>query len=434
MLIGEGELLQRQVEQVATAVTESDDLDATLRQQRNDLGIIAISYIDRGGTIVASTSSTLVGDRIRDAFFVEARREARFAAATVPAPKPLLLDGVLYRAPGEPLYLAEAPAGSGSVVLYDDVEKMLERRSRASGIQPETVEQMAVAVLLFAGAAVLLVVTRRLRSRIEEWERERSATDERQRELERYNNELSIARHEAERALALAAETNRIRSEFVLMINHELRTPLTGVLTTAELLGTENAMSPAERDEFLGYLTGQARRLDQLISQMLAVARVENRGLWFELKPTAPAELLSALGQVTFDDGSIDCRLLTDPQALATIIDILVTNAREHGASNVTVRAACDAGFTPMTSIGHLPPDPIFILIEDDGPGIDLEFVPSMFDKFTKKARKSGTGLGLYMARIIAEAIEAAILVDTGPDGSKFAVAVRTASAKDFAA
>jgi len=65
-------------------------------------------------------------------------------------------------------------------------------------------------------------------------------------ELEQHNRQLAAAQAEAERALALAEEKNRIRAEFVLIINHELRTPLTTVVTGAELLNENPDLTDQE--------------------------------------------------------------------------------------------------------------------------------------------------------------------------------------------
>jgi signal transduction histidine kinase len=63
-------------------------------------------------------------------------------------------------------------------------------------------------------------------------------------------------------------------------------------------------------------------------------------------------------------------------------------------------------------------------MVEDDGPGIDHPFLPRAFEKFEKSSFSAGTGLGLYVARLMVEAIEGAILVTTGPNGTTMTVAV----------
>jgi signal transduction histidine kinase len=73
-------------------------------------------------------------------------------------------------------------------------------------------------------------------------------------------------------------------------------------------------------------------------------------------------------------------------------------------------------------------------VIEDDGPGIDISFLPRAFEKFEKDSRSSGTGLGLYVARKMAEALDASILVSTSAAGTTFAVAVPVTAGAEAAA
>ena len=98
------------------------------------------------------------------------------------------------------------------------------------------------------------------------------------------------------KALATEKETNRIRSEFVLMINHELRTPLTSVVSGAEVLA-EFGLPEDDRQMIIADMLRDGRRLDGLISQMLTVARIENSGLNFSLTRTEVSRVLSGSGK-----------------------------------------------------------------------------------------------------------------------------------------
>ncbi len=73
-------------------------------------------------------------------------------------------------------------------------------------------------------------------------------------------------------------------------------------------------------------------------------------------------------------------------------------------------------------------PDPaVFISVSDDGPGIREEFLPRAFEKFEKDSRSSGTGLGLYMAKLMAEAMSASLLVWTSSEGTTITIALPVA-------
>lgn len=103
-------------------------------------------------------------------------------------------------------------------------------------------------------------------------------------ELLAANRQVEAAKAEAEAARRGTDEAERIRSEFVLMINHEFRTPLTTVVTGAELLKEGHILDDEMRYAILDDMTRDGKRLEELIDQMLTVARVENFGLGLTLR------------------------------------------------------------------------------------------------------------------------------------------------------
>ena len=70
----------------------------------------------------------------------------------------------------------------------------------------------------------------------------------------------------------------------------------------------------------------------------------------------------------------------------------------------------------------------IEIRVTDNGPGIDKEFLPRVFEKFEKDSFSSGTGLGLYVVRLMAEAIDASVSVVSSASGTTFQVSVPRAT------
>ncbi|MEX2250838.1 MAG: PAS domain-containing sensor histidine kinase [Acidimicrobiia bacterium] len=232
------------------------------------------------------------------------------------------------------------------------------------------------------------------------------------------------------KALEAEQETNRIRSEFVLMINHELRTPLTTVVTGAELLANES-LAETDRQELVEDMIRDGHRLDGLISEMLTVAQIENSGLSYTLRRTTVGTVLERLrrdgasGNLTIGGDLLAEEVVhTDPQPLIQLLLSLADNAFTHGATRVELDVARSLPFTPMQTVGAELTSGLYFLVQDNGPGIDPEFLPRAFDKFEKQSRSSGTGLGLYLARLMVEAIEGSILVCTGPEGTVIAVAI----------
>jgi two-component system OmpR family sensor kinase len=84
-----------------------------------------------------------------------------------------------------------------------------------------------------------------------------------------------------------------------------------------------------------------------------------------------------------------------------------------------------------MLEVGDRPADSIFITVADNGPGIDPEFLPRIFEKFEKSSFSSGTGLGLYMARLVVQALDGSLGVSTSPAGSVFTIALPLTTTSD---
>jgi signal transduction histidine kinase len=432
--VGEGELFAHEVndagadyEQALAAGTEPG---VAARHARNDLGVVSVSVVDRNGQILSSTSENLVGSTL-SGFLAGAVEDQRFAAIAQEIDLPVSIDGVEEWFPGDVLYRVFAPLsdGSGLVVEYD-VSALLARRARQAAVRPANLLAGGLAIFLLAGTAVLLVARQGAHRRAAETAVERRFLEERSTELEQHNQQLEDARGKAEKALALAEETNRVRSEFVLMINHELRTPLTSVVTGSQLLaGSWDSLAHEDRQRLLADIVADGRRLKELITQMLVVARVENRSLQYELRHVTADMVRTRLEGLSprtpiWPAGTHVPPLLTDLDTLSYLLVSLADNARTHGARNVEIMVTDGLVLTPQIEVGTRPAAAAYFIVRDDGPGIEAGFISHIFEKFEKRGRASGTGLGLYLARLMVEGIDGSIAVTSDPTGTTMAVAV----------
>lgn len=435
--IGEGQLFlsdaQAGMEQINEAIASGMAPDVAARHIRNELRIEAVALVDSEGTITAATSDPLVGAMIDNPVLQFALDSGRFGAVAAPIDQDLEIDGVAEWHSGDALYLALLPGtdGAPSLLLYYDISELFARRAGALGIQTETLQLAAVTILFaIAGLAVMI-------GRSHSIQRYREATLEAEflrkesESLQIHNVELDVARRNAEAALTLAEEKNRIRAEFVLMINHELRTPLTSVVTGAELLLMSDPEG-TDRYEILEALVHDGRRLQTMIDQLLAVARVENRGLSFAPQPVKFSKVCDAVALAhskvisshspECHPGDSDPTVMTDLQTLRNLVSSLADNAFTHGARNVRIHCSTSEIHEPHIVVGTVPESAVYISISDDGPGIREEFLPRAFEKFEKDSRSSGTGLGLYMARLMAEAMGASLMVWTSSEGTTFSI------------
>jgi signal transduction histidine kinase len=430
--IGEGEVFVSDAAQASKTIADSPDIDLGVKRARNALGIEAVAVVSSNGATLTSTSPSMTGASIASPLLMFGVSEGRFAAVAGPIEHDIVLDGVTEWPTGSILYQVVSPLEDDtSLLILYDISELLARRARPAGIQSETVQLLGLtAVFAVLGVIVFLGHTRASR-RYREMVVESEMLREHSEELRTANIELAEARNRAERALALAEEKIRIRSEFVLMINHELRTPLTSVVTGSRLVRDGDDLTELERRRILDAVIADGTRLQEMIDQILTVARVENQGVSYPLRRTSTAEVVAALRGIGVEvsetprpGSDSEMVLLTDPKSLSLLVASLVDNARTHGADRVTVTLSFTSDLEPMAEVGEQPENALYITVTDDGPGIPKDFISRVFEKFEKSSFSSGTGLGLYLGRLMVEALQGSLAVETGPEGSRFRVAV----------
>lgn len=209
---------------------------------------------------------------------------------------------------------------------------------------------------------------------------------------------------QAQAALALEAETERIRSTLLASISHDLRTPL-AVMTGASSSLAEGGerLSPAERTALAQSLYGQARDMSEQVAKILQMTRLETGGIALERDWAAIPEIAgSALARLS--EKLARHRLMVDfPPDLplvrvdATLIDQalanLVENAARHTPAGTVVRVR-----------GRRRGNELVVSVEDFGVGIDDHDIERVFDKFHRGAGAgSGVGLGLAICRAIVQ-------------------------------
>ena len=425
--IGEWEVFLDDAETAAVILRDAESEDVGVRHARNSLGIEAVSVVDSSGIVMSSTSRTLADRPLANPLLASGVSNGRFTGLAEATAEPIEIDGVVEWPEGTVLYQVLAPIEDGDefVLLHYDVSELLARRAQPGVIDPLTTQLLALGGVFVVLGALVFIGHSRAARRHRELATESELLRKHSLELEDANAELAAARRKAEQALALAEEKMRIRSEFVLMINHELRTPLTSVVTGAELM-RDGDIGPDERRDLIDSMVTNGKRLSEIIDQILAVARIENLGLTYELESVPLETVCAAIDSEISGETSdpVEVAVRTDVRTLALIVSSLADNARTHGAETVTVECNLVSRLQPMVALGEQPKEALFITVADDGPGIDPEFLPRAFEKFEKNSFSSGTGLGLYLVRLMVEALDGSISVHTSPSGTTFELAL----------
>jgi PAS domain S-box-containing protein len=227
-------------------------------------------------------------------------------------------------------------------------------------------------------------------------------------------------RREAERAVLLrdqAEQANRAKSEFLSRMSHELRTPLNAILGFAQLMEMEDL--DQEQRESVGQILRGGRHLLDLINEVLDLSRIEAGRLTLSLEPvsvqTAVSQAMSLVSPLASEMGlrytadAIDAELFVtaDIQRLKQVLLNLLSNAVKYNRPNGSVHVSVTESREGWARIG----------VHDTGQGIAEAQIPRLFSPFERldmEARNiPGTGLGLVLARALAEAMRGEMGVES---------------------
>ncbi len=212
---------------------------------------------------------------------------------------------------------------------------------------------------------------------------------------------VRVRRQEAAaRDAAIQIRTEAMRSSLLAAVSHDLRTPL-GVVTGAatSLRDDHGQLDAGARAELLDTIVEEAQRLERVLTNLLAMTRVETGHVpareWVpvdELVGAALTRLEGALGdRAVVVDVPEDVGVSVDPVLFQQVLINLIDNAIKHGRPPIEVRAR-RAGRT------------IELDVADHGLGVPAGAEERVFDKFFRASEAPGVGLGLAVVRGLVEA------------------------------
>jgi signal transduction histidine kinase len=218
-------------------------------------------------------------------------------------------------------------------------------------------------------------------------------------------------------------EADELKSNFVSLAAHELRTPVAvihGVIETIDRRGDE--IAPGQVQALEETLRSQTRRLKLLVEQLLDLSRLDAQAVRIEPQRFAVRDRVEEIVEGAAGDRAEevavdvppDLEATVDPAAFDRILSNLVTNALRYGKPPVIVHADQIDGR-------------LQVAVEDRGEGVSPEFVPSLFERFTRsdasRPRGPGTGLGLAIAQSYAHAHRGKLEYrEAEPHGARFEV------------
>lgn len=240
-----------------------------------------------------------------------------------------------------------------------------------------------------------------------------------------------------QRTLALEL-SNRTRRQLLADVSHELMTPLAAIRGYVETLTMPDVpLNDTTRQRYLRIVTEETERLEHIVGDLLDLARLEGGGGTWRVDEVPIRHLLErvrdrhgpavAEKQITLetavDDG--EATVTGDPNRLEQALQNLVANAVRHtpNGGRVTVRSSHDGEWIVLT-------------VEDTGPGIAVEHLPRVFDRFYKVDESrtgtltpSGSGLGLSIVRAIVVRHGGTVSASNVPgNGARFEIRLPDAS------
>jgi two-component system sensor histidine kinase KdpD len=251
---------------------------------------------------------------------------------------------------------------------------------------------------------------------------------------------IACARLEhAEEAAAAraAAREEQLRNAVLSSLSHDLRTPLATILGAASSLRELGpALSDEARDDFLGAIEDEARRLSLYVSNLLDMTRVEAGALSPALDWVDVADVLRlAASRARKDHPGLALSV-----AIPADLPLLRTDAALLGQAlfNLLDNAAKHAGAGGPVLLSAIPEQAtVALAVTDSGPGIPAALQPHVFDKFRRGVQQgspsSGSGLGLAIARGIVAALGGELVLESPVEaghGSRFTIRLPLAVSK----
>jgi two-component system phosphate regulon sensor histidine kinase PhoR len=227
-----------------------------------------------------------------------------------------------------------------------------------------------------------------------------------------------------------------MRRDFTANVSHELKTPLAAIRAYAETLLMGALEDPDANRRFVQNISDQAERLDELIHDLLRLARLQSEPDGISTTPTAIIPIIEqsisqhrAIGlskdisidfpKPTFATSTDNWFVMGNEEAILTIFNNLIGNAIRYTQRGGQVRVRVDP---------H--PSQLVISVEDNGIGIPAEDHERIFERFyrVEKARSSdtgGTGLGLAIVKNLVVAIGGTVTIESQVgQGSCFTVSL----------
>ncbi len=254
-------------------------------------------------------------------------------------------------------------------------------------------------------------------------------------------------------AMRQAQESERLKNHFLMTASHELRTPLTSIQGYLELLGDyEETLSKQKRHRFISLARRASDELVLMLNNIMDASRLDQDRMLLKIEPVQvrhAVQLITEILEPTIVRETRNVQILVsddlyiqaDELRFRQILLNLLGNALKYTSSGTPISVHAHVSSwqdlrerVPAHQRDRLTTDgyAIVIGVQDKGEGIKLEDQKNLFIKFMRLANamnstQRGAGLGLYLCRELAEAMNGAVWVESSGvsgEGATFFVAL----------
>lgn len=216
-------------------------------------------------------------------------------------------------------------------------------------------------------------------------------------------------------------QREHIHRQMLSAVSHDLKTPLATMIGTLEIYTRmEERLTPEKKAALISSALGEAYRLDNFITNILDMAKLEGGMVKLRQEPADLRALvrdcLTRLGprgkseNITLRQTNEGTTITTDPVLLGRAIGLIVDNALKHAGkqANIEIAYGCEGSNA-------------VIAVSDNGPGIPAGKEEEIFCKYTRFSKNdqqnAGTGLGLAITRQMMQLLGGNVRVSNLPEG-----------------
>ena len=230
-----------------------------------------------------------------------------------------------------------------------------------------------------------------------------------------FTESFDIMREELDASRKREVALQRRERELVASLSHDLKTPITGIKVTTELLKAKLEAGKTEgMEEKLDNIYKKTEQIDVLVSDLFS-STLEDLG---EFKVSCTDEKASVLGEIIakYDDKSKvvatdipDVLIRIDTKRMSQVIGNIISNSYKYAGTKIDVSYRIEEEFLEMT-------------IKDYGPGVPEEELSLIANKFYRgkqwaDSKQEGSGLGLYIAKMLMEKMDGELLPESKGEG-----------------